>query len=277
MTPAKDISRYQGAWQDTGEPIVMLKIGGGDVGMYYDSDATNNYYGAKAAGKAVGGYWFAGGTDPIAEANYFMRGMQPYVENDVFALDWEVSNPDPVGWCTAFVNHVHDTIGVWPLLYVNLSTLQAHNWSPVLNNCGLWLADWTGDPNSTIQVGYNGYVMLQYNDGPVYDRDEWEYDVATFNKYGYHVANDPSQQPAPQPTPTPTPTPEPTPTPTPQPVPTPTPTPQPTPDPVPVPEPSPSPAPEPNPDPAPSPSPAPLPKLNWFQRLIKAIEDWWNA
>jgi hypothetical protein len=33
MIPALDISQYQGAWQDRGEPIVMIKMGGGDDGL----------------------------------------------------------------------------------------------------------------------------------------------------------------------------------------------------------------------------------------------------
>jgi hypothetical protein len=36
MLPAKDISRWQGTWQDTGEPIVMIKMSGGDAGLQED-------------------------------------------------------------------------------------------------------------------------------------------------------------------------------------------------------------------------------------------------
>ena len=134
---ARDISRYQGVYSNTSEPIVMLKIGGGDDGLYYDSQATNNYNQAKANGHHVGGYWFAGGTDPVAEASYFLRGMQPYAENDVFALDWEVSNANPPAWCATFLQTVHDAIGVWPLIYMNLSTLNSYDWDAVLANSGL--------------------------------------------------------------------------------------------------------------------------------------------
>lgn len=247
MTPAKDISRYQGAWQDTGEPIVMIKIGGGDVGLYFDSEANANWNGAVAAGKAVGGYWFAGGTDPIAEANYFMNGMKPLTDNDVYALDWEVGNPDPVGWCTTFVNHVHDSIGVWPLIYLNLATLSAHDWTPVTNNCGLWLADWNNDPAGTIDTPYT-YVMQQYNDGPNYDHDEFFGTVDQFKAYGWHAA-------APAPTPPIVVPPEPTPEP-------------PTPDPGPITPPTPEPTP---PDPTPTPpKPTPTPPIHhgWLWRLL---------
>lgn len=213
---AVDISKYQGAWQDYPADVVMVKISGGDQGLYIDPQAASNYNNVISSGKAFGGYHFAGGTDPIAEANYFLNAMKPWNPGEVAALDWEVSNPDPVGWCLAFVTQVHSVSGAWPLLYINLATLKAYNWTPVLNNCGLWLADWTGNPASTIDVGYKGYVMLQYSDGPNYDHDEWEYDLQTFKAYGWPT---PAVTPPPTPTPEPVaqPTPEPTNTPVPQP------------------------------------------------------------
>lgn len=282
MVPAKDISRWQGTWQDTGEPIVMIKIGGGDDGLYYDSQANNNYNQAKAAGKHVGGYWFIGWTaGPAQEASFYVRGMMPFTENDVYALDIESGSVPVPGnapdYVAQMVDYIHSQTGVWPLLYMNLSTLNAHNWDSLLANCGLWLADWAVSPDATIPTNHT-YVMQQYSDGPNYDHDEWFGTVEEFDKYGYHAAQ-PAPAPAPQPTPAPTPAPEPAPAPTPEPQPTPTstPTPEPTPAPVPVPEPTPSPAPKPNPKPTPSPTPAPLPKLNWFQRLIQALLRWWHA
>lgn len=198
---AKDVSRWNGAWSDTGEPIYAIKITGGDAGLYVDPDAATNYNQTIAAGKGFIGYHFAGGTDPITEANYYLNAMKPWNPGEVPALDWEVSNPDPVNWVLQFCTQVHSVAGAWPIVYMNLATLKAYNWQPVLANSALWLADWTGDPNSIIDVGYNGYVMLQYNDGPNYDHDEWEYDLETLKKYGW-----PAQvvaAPAPQPTDTP--------------------------------------------------------------------------
>lgn len=215
---AKDISKYQGAWVDTGEPIYLVKISGGDAGLYIDPDAATNYNQTINAGKAFGGYHFAGGGDPIAEANYYLNAMKPWNQGEVPILDWEVSNSDPVGWVNSFANQVHSVAGAYPLIYMNLATLKAYDWTSVLNNCGLWLADWTGDANSVINVGYHGYVMLQYNDGPNYDHDEWIDDLETFHKYGWQ--SQPAPAPAPTPQPIPAPAPETTPEvqPTPEPV-----------------------------------------------------------
>jgi hypothetical protein len=230
---AVDISQWQGNYKDYGTPIVFMKVSGGDNGVYYDSQATNNYNSAVAQGKAVGMYHFAGGKDPIVESNFFIRACSPLAENDVMALDWEVSHPDPVGWCKAFVENVHNQTGVWPLLYINLSTLRSHDWSPVLNNCGLWLAAWNGNPEADIDTGGHPYVMQQYQGSPL-DRDAWFGTLDQFKKYGWHNA------PQPQPVPEPQPAPAPAPSPAPEPVPAPTPEPEPTPEPSPVPAPSPT-------------------------------------
>lgn len=196
MLPALDISKYQGAWVDRGDPIVMIKMSGGDDGLYMDSDAASNYGGAVADGRAVGGYHFAGNTNPVAEATYFLQAMSPLAENDVYALDWElpVGTAGAVEWCQTFMQTIHDKIGVWPLIYMNLNTLNSYDWTPVLANSGLWLADWAVSPDQNIPTLHT-YVMQQYSDGPTYDHDEWFGTVDQFKAYGYHAPN--ASQPTP--------------------------------------------------------------------------------
>lgn len=198
-----DVSVYQGlidwnAVKNSGVQIAIVKIGGGDAGLYYDSRATTNYYGAKNAGIAIGGYWFAGGGDARHEAEYFVNGMSPLEVNDVLVLDWEIKHADPVGWCTAFVNRVHELTGVWPLIYFNGSTWNAYNWSPVTNNCGVWVAWYDRDPEGTLPVGGKVYVMHQYtSSGSVpgiagrVDLDAWFGTLDQFKKYGYKPSTPP--------------------------------------------------------------------------------------
>lgn len=194
---ARDISQYQGAWKDTGEPIVMIKMSGGDGGtvypngLYFDSHAADNYAKARAAGKAVGGYHFAGSGNPVTEADFFVRAMSPLAQYDVMALDWEVEHANPVEWCAQFMNEVHAKTGVWPLLYINASTCNAYDWSVVLKTCGLWIADYAVLPTENVPIKYP-YVMHQYSDTP-YDRDAWFGTLAQFNAYGYHTPITPPQ------------------------------------------------------------------------------------
>jgi Glycosyl hydrolases family 25 len=191
MSPACDISKYQGAWQDYPADIVLIKMSGGDAGLYFDPDAATNYTDAKAAGKAVGGYHFVGWTEgAAAEASWFLKAMSPVAQNDVYALDAEsgavaVSASSPA-YILAMAEYIHNAIDVWPLVYMSLNTLNSFDWSAVLVNCGLWLADWAVAPTATIPT-HATYVMQQYSDGPNYDHDEFFGSVEQFNKYGYQV------------------------------------------------------------------------------------------
>ena len=199
-----DVSQWNN-YVPSGEDFVMIKMGGGDAGIYMDSKAALNYSNAVNAGKVVGGYWFAGGGDPIAEADYFVRCMSPVAENDVYALDWEIQHTDPVGWCLAFVNEVHSKVGVWPLIYLNISTTNAYDWTPVLQNCGLWLAAPSFSFDSDAPV-HHVYVMQQ---GPIVngiDSDAFFGTREQLQAYGYHAPVAPTPPPAPTSVVTPPPT-----------------------------------------------------------------------
>lgn len=239
---ALDVSVWQGTinWQavkDAGYQIAIIKVSGSDAGDYVDSRCGYNYNEARRVGMAVGTYHFAGGTDPIHEADYFINVTHPLDENQVLILDWEVQHPDPVGWCGRFVQRVKDVTGIWPMIYFNGSTANSYNWNanPSVANCGKWIAWYGRDPEADLPVNLP-YIMHQYSStgripgisGNV-DLDAWYYDIATWNKYGYHAPTAPVPEPPKPPEPTPEPPkPEPTPEPTPEP-PKPEPTPEPNP------------------------------------------------
>lgn len=266
QVPAIDISQWQGNVNFAGVPqeIVIMKMSGGDNGLYYDSKASQNYSGAKAAGKAVAGYHFAGGTDPVAEAQQFLRAMSPIATEDVFVLDWEVQHANPVAWCQQFVEFIHAQAGVWCLVYLNISTTNAYDWSPVLNNCGLYIAAPSYGWDDTIPVKYpvvmqqGPYIADPGISGNI-DSDMWFGTLDQFKQYGYHPAG---ATPAPEPKPAPDPVP----------------------DPIPVPPPAPAPAPEPTPDPTPTPEPHPTPPpatspsgnslFSWVSNLFSKLVSW---
>lgn len=257
----KDISYAQGVYDMSAnkDEAVMMKMSGfytGSKQPYYDDQAARNYNNAVAAGKVPMMYHFAGGADPVAEADWFVKACSPLAPGDIMALDWEIQHPDPVGWCRAFVEHVHALTGMWPWVYMNMSTANAHDWSGVFNNCAYWCA--------APSFGFDDVLPVKYpqmaQQGPIVngvDTDAFFGTLDQLKKYGYHGGS----QPAPAPVPVPAPDPAPVPTPEPTPVPTPTPTP----------EPVPTPPPTPTPTPAPTPTPTPLPGTKKGKTLLAAF------
>lgn len=209
QTPAIDISRWQGNIDETAVPqeIVLMKVGGGDDGLYFDEALMNNYGNAQADGKAIGLYWFAGGGNPHDEAAKFIEGCKPFQIGDVYALDWEIENPDPVGWVSAFVSDVHEATGCYPFVYMDIDRANRFDWSGVFNNCGFWCAAPSYGWNDTLPVHYT--VMLQQ--GPIIsdagvqnpvDSDMFFGTKEQFLLYGYktpQAAATPTPAPAPVP------------------------------------------------------------------------------
>lgn len=266
--PAIDVSVYQGNinWPAVTQPIAIMKISGGDDGLYYDSKATQNYNGLIAAGKQPVLYHFAGGGDPVAEADFFVRGCMPFAVGDVYALDWEIQHPDPVGWAKAFTDYVHEKTGAWPMVYLNISTTNNYDWSPVLANCPLWLAAPSYGWDDPVPVKYS--VSMQQ--GPItttagvptgVDSDMWFGSLDALKKCGYTISNEIPTPPEPTPAPVPDPVPTPVPEPSPAPVPTPTPVPEPV----------------PTPPPQPTPTPTPSPAQNLIQRFIAWLKRYFGV
>lgn len=269
----KDISAPgQGVYNmaANGDQMIMIKMSGGDgvsTPLYFDTQAANNYNNAIRADKVPFGYHFYGGGDPVTEADFFLRAMSPLAEGDGMALDIESGtrwNPQTdslaVSKVKAFVQHIHDMTGVWPWVYMNMSTANMYDWSPVFNNCGYWCAAPSYSFDATLPVKYPQIAQQ----GPIVggvDTDMAFADLDTIKKYTYHAVNDPTKQPAPTPDPVPSPTPAPAPAPAPSP----------TPDPAPVPDPTPTPDPTPAPTPEPSPAPS---KPSPIQSFITALVQW---
>lgn len=267
MITFHDISYAQGAYKMDGDPspVVFMKMSGFYYGSkvgYYDTQAARNYNNAIRLEKIPGLYHFAGGADPQAEADYFVGACSPLADGDILILDYELTsamNPpaNPVAWCTAFVERVHQRTGIWPLFYTYRSLLNSYDFSPVLANCGLWIADYGVPPEGTVNTQGHPYIIHQYQGSPL-DTNALFTSLDTLRKYGYHAP-----QPAPVPTP-PLPTP-PEPTPIPDPIPTPVPTPEPTPEPT------------PDPVPLPTPVPDPTPAQGFVERFIAWLKSFFGV
>ena len=82
------------------------------------------------------------------EADHFLNAIGPLQAGEFLVLDFELStNVHVVQWCKNFLDRVYEKTGVKAFLYINLSTLQAHDWSPVASyGYRLFLARYDNQP-----------------------------------------------------------------------------------------------------------------------------------
>lgn len=161
-----DIASYQGdpnfdQVKAAGKEFVITKLTEGTT--YVNPHADRSRRECHRVGLVVGLYHFARGGDPKAEADYFCVNAGGIAQGELVVLDWEINHTDPVGWCKTWLDQVHASTGVRPLVYLNLSTITSLDWSPVANaNYGLWLAYYDNNPNGVPATDWPMVAMKQY-------------------------------------------------------------------------------------------------------------------
>lgn len=199
---------------------------------WVDPDCDANYQQAKAAGKLLGVYHFArpDGNDPISEARYFVGQIGGYLGEAVLGLDSE-TQPITPEWIKAFSDEVYRLTKVRVVEYLNLSTLNSHDFSSVWPDYPAWVAAYGadtpqngyGDPNPPVNVNGNWNIFaVQYTSrgklpgwGGDLDLDIAYVDAAGWKRQAEGDRNAPAPVVTPAPAPTPAPVVEPTPTPAP--------------------------------------------------------------
>lgn len=110
----------------------------------------------KPAGVMAGAYHFANATDPIKQAEHFLRTVEPF-PGTLLALDCESNDRSKFGTMSfeqaaVFVKHVHERTGRWPVFYTYDSMLRSGmerasaEVRSVLGRCPLWLAKYGPAP-----------------------------------------------------------------------------------------------------------------------------------
>lgn len=245
---------------------------------FVDQDCDASYQEARNAGKRVGVYDFArpDGDNAVDEATFFYNNVKGYVGQAVFALDWEHTPTNDVIWAKTWLDTFYQLSGVRAWIYMNESTANQFDWSPIWHDYALWVAKyWDMSPDVNYDMTNagpqpvvnwpNGYVAWQWTstgrldgyagnlDLNVFYGDESQWDAYT------RVRSNPVILPTPAPTPAApvvTSTPEPVVVPTPTPVVTPEPIPEPT---IPIVEPDTSAA------------NTPTPQVSWFTQFLRYI------
>ena len=153
----------------SGADIIMVKATQGTsyVNPYCDTD----YQAAKKKGRLLGIYHYCSGGSPKAEAKYFYKNIEGYIGEAVPAVDWERNQNASWGnanYVRRFVDEFHKLSGVWPLIYVQASSLaQVANCA---KDCGLWVAsypsmDWKSwkIPNMAVRTSpWATYTIWQF-------------------------------------------------------------------------------------------------------------------
>jgi len=221
-----DISYAQGRYNMDADsaPVVEMKMSGffyGSKTPYMDVQATTNYGNAIRLNKTPICYHYAGGANPVTEAEYFVKAVSPLADGDIYELDYELTAEmgppaDPDSWCRAFADRVKELTGAYPLLYTNTLIFLANNKFPkTMEVCGLIIADYRFTPDQDVPCGHP-YIIHQFTDSPL-DTNACFVSLDVLKKYA-RGANQPvitvvpqPITPAPQPAPLPEPTPAPTP------------------------------------------------------------------
>lgn len=127
--------------------------------------------------KPWGFYHFLAGSDPVAEAKFFVKNTINYFHDGLPCADYE-GNIVQIGgssYLKTFLDTVYEETGVKPMVYCSLSTIQAAvNGFRSIAAAGypLWLAQWAGNytnfvPNPWQNGSYEPFkkiTMHQYTD-----------------------------------------------------------------------------------------------------------------
>ena len=172
MIVGQDISQFQGQidWNTykNNTNFVMIRSSYG-VG-YFDQWFGNNRQQVRQTNVPHGFYHYAYPeyNTPLDEANWFIKAIDGLQDGEVLALDFEEQySGDKVAWCKAFLDHVCALTGVKPLIYLNQSLASGNDWQSVIDaGYGLWIADYTYDPNNNTFNGgqWQTSVMQQWTD-----------------------------------------------------------------------------------------------------------------
>lgn len=161
-----DIASFQknfDAAKMTTTDFVIVKMTQGT--WYINPFAEAQYNSARAAGKLLGAYHYAEGTDPVKEADFFLWKVGGRIGECILALDWEgkdnkaFSSAAGVEWCKKFLNRIREKTGVLPLIYMSKSVTYRYNWEAVAKTYPLWCACY----GSNSRTGYKAEPWTDKN------------------------------------------------------------------------------------------------------------------
>lgn len=207
-----DVSNYQKDLNlaQSGADFCIIKA---SEGVGWQDPAMVKLCGTLASDQIYGFYHFArpdGGAEntPQAEAQSFLNYVGTHVGKSLLALDWEPAGcAGLVDWAHQWLNYVYSKTGVKPLIYMNQSTENRYDWSPVANDgYGLWLANYGVNDGAVHDISVKHWsivAMHQYTSAGGLDKNIFFGGPDAWQKYC--TSNVQHTPPSIAPTPTPAP------------------------------------------------------------------------
>jgi GH25 family lysozyme M1 (1,4-beta-N-acetylmuramidase) len=192
------------AFDGNGGGFVIVKQGGANTGgsPYVAPRYTEQLQAARAAGLPVGHYWFNGQEVSVEEQAQFFNDTAQVELGDIIALDIE-SEPSTntrafsPAEATTWIEGVHKKYpGVKVVLYMNVPTINAADWSGLTDN-PLWVASFGENDGSIGSIPSTGpwpeWTIWQYSStarvpgfGGAIDANIAKLDL--FSRYGWDPA-----------------------------------------------------------------------------------------
>jgi len=123
-------------------------------------------------------YEFMHAGNGTAQAQHFLATLGingPLPAGTRLALDWEADAlNDPQALADA-ANYIHNVTGIWPMVYTSAS--QVSRVRAAVPNAPIWEAKWTGG------LSVSDVPFVQYSDGPGYDHDVFNGDLAALERF----------------------------------------------------------------------------------------------
>ena len=214
-----DVSSWQAGIDLAKVPCDFVIVKATQGVTYVNPKCDAQYQSAKRAGRLLGVYPYIDGSDPVAQANYFVTHCTNYIGEALIALDWE-SEQNPrwgdVNFLERVVRAFIDRTKVRPVIYTMASAYAAVKAVADRNNCALWIAQYgsmdpTGYQAHPWNEGSYGCAIRQYSSNgrlPGYG-GPLDLNIAYMDKNAWKRYANPQGKPAPAPAPKPKPAPKP--------------------------------------------------------------------
>lgn len=164
-----DISSWQTGIDLAAVPADFVIIKATQGTHYVNPDFARQWTQAKSAGRCLGLYHYAEGTNAQAEADFFLKHVGGRVGEAILALDWESQDNSNFGkvdydWCKSFCDRIVNKTGIHPIIYIQQSSMNKVKGT----GYALWVAQYanmndTGYQNSPWNEGKYECLIRQYS------------------------------------------------------------------------------------------------------------------